>query len=313
MSTISEQLKEATKDLLTEDTLQSIEESFNQAVDEKVSLHVEKALVEQDEEHAVKLEKLLEAIDADHTKKLKHMVSAIDHNHGQKLQAVARKFNNTLNEEAGDFKDGIIDNISNYLELYLEEATPAAEIKEAMKNTHAANMLSEMRNRLAVDKAMTTSSIRDAVVDGKKQIEKTSMQSKMLEEKNADLERQLNRTKSKLILEEKTQDLPENKKRYMYKVLGNKSPSFITENFEYTLNLLEKTEEERLEKFKQEAQESQTGVDRPPAAQVIRESAQAEDMPAIVSESTLNESYVEEPEYADEGLGNVYMNELNKF
>ena len=124
---ITDQLKEATKDLLTEDTLQSIEESFNQAVDDKVQLHVEKALVEQDEAHAVKLEKLLEAIDSDHTKKLKHMVSAIDANHGQKLQAVAAKFSSTLNEEASSFKDEVIDGVSNYLDLYLEEAIPATQ------------------------------------------------------------------------------------------------------------------------------------------------------------------------------------------
>jgi hypothetical protein len=314
-NTITEQLKEATKDLLTEDTLQSIEESFNQAVDDKVQLHVEKALVEQDEEHAVKLEKLLEAIDADHTKKLKHMVSAIDANHGQKLKVVAEKFNNTLNEEAGEFKEEVIDGVSNYLDLYLEETIPQAAIKQAMENTHAVNVLQEMRKKLSVDRAMATNSIRDAVVDGKKQIEETSLQAKMLEEKNAALSQELNKAKSKLILEEKTQDLPENKKRYMFKVLGNKTPGFINENYDYTLNLLEKTEEERLEKFKQEAQESKTSVDRPPSPKLVQESAP---IPAIVSEASIaEEPVIEESVDSEEnfapGLGSVYMNELNKF
>lgn len=316
-SKITDQLKEATKDLLTEDTLQSIEESFNQAVDDKVQLHVEKALVEQDEAHAVKLEKLLEAIDADHTKKLKHMVAAIDANHGQKLKAVAQKFNSTLNEEATSFKDEMIDGVSNYLDLYLEEAIPADQIKQAMENTHAVNMLQEMRKKLSIDKAMATTSIRDAVVDGKKQIEQTSLQAKMLAEKNASLEADLKKAQSKLILEEKTQDLPENKKRYMIKVLGNKTPEFINENYDYTLNLLEKTEEERLEKFKQEAQETQATVDRPPRPEVVLENT-AGDTPAIISEATLDEApvveeSVEQYEEPDTGLGSLYMNELNKF
>lgn len=319
MSTISKQLKEATKDLLTEDTLQSIEESFNHAVDEKVQLHVEKALVEQDEEHAIKLEKLLEAIDADHTKKLKHMVSAIDANHGQKLKTVASKFNATLNEEAGEFKDGVVDNISNYLDLYLEEACPTEHIKQAMENTHAVNVLQEMRKRLAIDKAMTTDSIRNAVVDGKKQIEQNSLQSKMLAEENATLEKELYKVKAQLILEARTKDLPENKKRYMYKVLGNKSPSFITENYDYTLNLLEKTEEERLEKFKLEAQASQKAVDRPPSSRRVARSTTG-DEPAIISERSFNaedlRQVVEESDANDNfepGFGNMYMSELNKF
>ena len=316
-SKITDQLKEATKDLLTEDTLQSIEESFNQAVDDKVQLHVEKALVEQDEAHAVKLEKLLEAIDADHTKKLKHMVAAIDANHGQKLKAVATKFNSTLNEEAASFKDEVIDGVSNYLDLYLEEAIPAEQIKQAMENTHAVNMLQEMRKKLSIDKAMATTSIRDAVVDGKKQIEQTSLQAKMLAEKNASLELDLKKAQSKLILEEKTQDLPENKKRYMIKVLGNKTPEFINENYDYTLNLLEKTEEERLEKFKQEAQETQANVDRPPRSEVVLENTDG-DTPAVISEATLEETpvveeSVEQYEEPDSGLGSIYMNELNKF
>ena len=54
MSDIKTTLKDATKDLLTEETLNDIEQAFNQAVEDRVSLHVEKALVEQDEDHAVK-------------------------------------------------------------------------------------------------------------------------------------------------------------------------------------------------------------------------------------------------------------------
>ena len=103
MSDIKDTLKEATKDLLTEETLNGIQTAFDQAVEDKVSLHVEKALIEQDEDHAVKLEKLLEAVDTDHTGKLKSIVSAIDKNHSQKLKAVVDKYTNTLNEEANQF------------------------------------------------------------------------------------------------------------------------------------------------------------------------------------------------------------------
>ena len=46
MSTIIDVLKEATKDILSEETLKDIETVFNTSVNEKVELHVNKALTE---------------------------------------------------------------------------------------------------------------------------------------------------------------------------------------------------------------------------------------------------------------------------
>ena len=253
MNNIKDTLKEATKDLLTEETLNAIEQAFTQAVDDKVSLHVEKALIEQDEDHAIKLEKLLEAVDIDHTDKLKNVVGAIDVNHSQKLKVVANKFRETLNEEAGQFKDQVVDNISNYLELYIDETIPTADIEQAMQNNHATNKLNQMRRALAVDKAMTTSGVKEAVMDGKKQIDENKAKSRVLAEQNKTLHTKLVKVESNLLLEKMTKQLPTTKKAYMYKVLGDKTPKFITENFDYTLKLLEKTEEERLEKYQSEA------------------------------------------------------------
>ena len=48
---VSEILKEANKGILTEDTLKEIQNLFEGAVDEKVKIHVEKALIEQDPHH----------------------------------------------------------------------------------------------------------------------------------------------------------------------------------------------------------------------------------------------------------------------
>jgi hypothetical protein len=60
---ITEQLKKVASDVLSEETLGSIEQAFNESVQSKAEelaqLRVEKALVEQDEEHSVKLERLL--------------------------------------------------------------------------------------------------------------------------------------------------------------------------------------------------------------------------------------------------------------
>ena len=119
-SQIKQQLEKVASDVLTEETLESIEQSFNEAVqskaDELAQLRIEKALIEQDEEHSIKLEKLLEAIDADHTTKLEKVVEALDSTHAEKLRTVVEKFRTEIDQDAKVFKEGLIDKISNYLD-----------------------------------------------------------------------------------------------------------------------------------------------------------------------------------------------------
>jgi hypothetical protein len=253
MENITDILKEATNDVLTEEVLQQIEEAFNTAVEEKSSIHVEKALVEQDDVHATKLETLLEAIDNDHTKKLHRVVDAVTQNHTNKLKGVIGMYQNTINEEAGGFKDELVNNISTYLDVYLEEKVPEQEIAEAVKAKKAEHLVGQLRNALGVDMALAQDSIAEAVVDGKHQIDKSSEAIVQLNEHNEELTHELIRARSHILLSEKTIDIPQNKKNYIFKVLAGKSEKFINENFDYTLKLFDKTEEERLEQYKQEA------------------------------------------------------------
>ena len=171
MADIKQALKEGTDGIVSEEVLNEIEQAFNTAVEEKASLQVEAALVQQDEEHATKVQQLLEAIDDDHTEKMNRVVSAINENHSQKLQMVLEKVNQDLNESAGGFKQNLVENVSNYLDLYLEETFPADTLQEAVDNKRAHSVLGEMRKMLAVDMALATDSIKDAVKDGKTQID----------------------------------------------------------------------------------------------------------------------------------------------
>jgi hypothetical protein len=288
---ISELLKAATKDILTEDVLKEIESAYEASVDAKVQLHVEKALNEQDEDYASKLETLLEAVDADHTAKLEKVVEALDADRARKLKQIVEKYETALTEEATNFKSEMIDQVSNYLELYLEEKLPAAEIQEAVNNKRAASVLSEMRNMLSVDMALAQESIRDAVVDGKTRIDEAASQLETANKRIATLTEQLNTVNASLTLEKKISSLDEDKKKYMKKMLGSKSAKFIAENFDYTLGLYEKSEEERFNNLVTEAREETvtTAVDRP-----------------IIEES------VETPASEDRTF-NLYLNELHKY
>jgi len=286
-------LKEAAKDILTEDVLKEIETAFETSVNEKVKLHVEKALNEQDADYAKKLETLIEAIDADHTKKLKKVVEAIDADRSAKLKAVVEKYEGSLNQEATDFKSSLVDHVSKYLDLYLEEKIPTTSVNEAVKNKRAVALLEDIRKTLSVDMALATDNIRDAVIDGKTKIDEAAVQLEAAKKQVNKLVEENKKLNSDLILEKKISNLDEEKKAYMKKMLGNRSAEFITENFDYTLKLYDKTEEERLTSLKSEAinESVASSIDRP----VIEEKVVA------TSEVTNDPSFT------------AYMSELKKY
>jgi len=253
MQNISDILREATNGQVDEVVLTDIENAFNSRLQEKAKLHVDKALLEQDELYSAKLEQLLEAIDADHSAKLEKVVKAIDKDRVAKLKAVVTKYENTLNEDAEVFKADLVESISEYLDAFLEESVPTAEIKEAVKNKKAITVLEGLRKHLAVDSALEKKSIKDAVSDGKNQINEATVRlESALQEKDAVIE-ELNSIKSNLLIEQKTSRLDERTSKFVKKMLNGKSYDYIAENFDYTLKLFGKKEESRLESLKTEA------------------------------------------------------------
>ncbi len=253
MQNISDILREATNGQVDEVVLTDIENAFNTRLEEKSKLHVDKALLEQDELYSAKLEQLLEAIDTDHSAKLEKVVKAIDKDRVAKLKAVITKYETNLNEDAEVFKAQLVESISDYLDAYLEESVPAAEIKEAVRNKKAITVLEGLRQHLAVDSALEKKSIKDAVSDGKNQInEANNRLESALHEKDAVLE-ELNDIKSNLLIEQKTSGLDERTSKFVKKMLNGKSYDYIAENFDYTLQLFGKKEERRLESLKTEA------------------------------------------------------------
>ena len=242
-------LNEQVREILSEESIQAIEKAF----EDKIKLQVEAALTKQDDLYSSKLVQLMEAIDKDHTNKLKSVVNAIDADNAKKLKKVINKYEYTLNTEAKSFKDNLVTSISDYLEEFLEESIPTEAINEATKNRSAMEVLSNLRRVLAVDSALMSESVQDAVIDGKQQIDSLTERVKVLEQENTTIKESYKKVKSELLLETLTSELPQSKKEFMKKVLGDKSPTFIKENFEYTLRLFDKKEKERLEMIKEQA------------------------------------------------------------
>lgn len=296
MASIKETLKESVEGLLSEDTLNEIEAAFNSAVAEKADLQVEAALTKQDEEHADKVQHLLEAIDDDHTKKLERIVEAITVNHTQKLKQVVSKFQGTLNEEAGDFKSSMVGSVSNYLDLYLDKTFPADMLEEAVTNKRAKSILDEVRNMLSVDMALATESIREAVVDGKNQINEASVKLDQVVTENSELKGELDGLKAEKVLNELSANLPDYKKKYVQKVLGDKNAQFIAENFDYTLELFDKESKKEEEVLKEEATATAKSADAEP---IVEEPVE------VVEEGATDVD--QDPSF------NSYMSELGKY
>ena len=281
---IKQILSEATNGALNEEVLSEIENVFEQKVNDKVEIHVEQALNGQDELYTEKLNVLIQKIDEDHSSKLKRVVNAIDSDRANKLKMVIEKYESALNGEAESFQTQLIESISDYLDVYLEEKIPAESVQEAVKNTKAKKILEGLRNHLAVDSALEKQSIKEAVVDGHNQINEASKKLESIAKQNAVLKEELQAAKAGLILEQKTAGLDKRAKQYVSKVMQGKDAEFITENFDYTLKLFKKKESNRLETLKEEAFSTRKNVDR-----VIYEDTKQEIVEEKVSSPYLQE------------------------
>lgn len=242
-------LPKQAEEVLTEESVKAIET----AIEEKIQLSVEAALTNQDDLYAEKLEELVGAIDKDHTSKLNRVVEAVDINNANKLIHVVKRYEKELGGRANQFKTTLVESISDYLEEYIEESVPTQAIEEATKNRTAREVLSNLRKVLAVDSTLMSESVKEAVVDGKTQIDQLATKVNKLKKENTLLKEAYTKQKAHLLLQSKTANISGKKKEYLIKILEDKSPTFIRENFDYTAKLFDKKDKERLSVIKEEA------------------------------------------------------------
>lgn len=232
-------LENVDKEILTEETLDRIETAFNEAVvqkvNERVDLEVESALIELDEDHSKKLDRVIRAIDEDHTTKLKYVVRSIENDHVKKLKCLVRKYDRELTESAGSHIDVLAEEISNYLDGFVEELVPSNVIREAAKNTHASNLLREAKNVLSVDETLANSQVREAIRDGATQI-------KTLKRENARLKKIKSFKQGESLLERATANMSNSKTNFIKRRLSGKPVEFIKENFRFVEKMYEEKE-----------------------------------------------------------------------
>jgi hypothetical protein len=306
-------LNEQFKDLISEETLNTIEEAFQQAVEEKSKERIQlesdnvkqkldehytarlEDLVEKiDADHSAKLKKLVEAIDTDHAVKLQKLVKGIDKKHTQMLQQVVEKYNAELTEKATSFQDGLLEEISNYLDLYLDRNLPKEQISEAVNNIKAVKQLAQIRQIVGISEDFVDNEVKEALVDGKRTIDSLRAELNESLKENAELNQRVNNAESSIILEKKTADMPSAKRQFVTKLLRNKTPRYIEENFSYVVDMFEKETEEEVDEIKESVKSQFTKTPR-----VDRQ---------IIEESKTIDNEMERTESSDSVIG--YLNEM---
>ena len=337
-------LEEQFKDLISEDTLNAIEEAFQQAVEEKtvektkaetqkfnehIELekesisqkldeeyteklntviqkidedHTEKlnAIIEKiDIDHSAKLEKLLEAIDTDHAVKLQKLVKNIDVKHTEMLKQIIEKYETQITVEAKEFQEKIVEEISNYVDLYLDKTVPKDQISEAVENIRAQKQIQDIRKIVGVTEEFVDTEIKEALIDGKKTIDSLRSELNVSLKENATLNHQLKKANASILLENKTANMTTTKKQFVNKLLKNKTPEYIEENFNYVVEMFEKETEQEIEDAQEEILTDSTTI------------STAIDRPEIIEEKINFNNEIERDTEKVESVSG-YLNEMKK-
>ena len=235
-------------EVLNEGSKKAIAEAFEHAVtervDTRVKLEVEEAAQQLDESHADKLQTLLEAIDEDHTNKLKKVLGKVDADYAEKLEQVIEKYESMVKEEAIGFRDQLTTEMSNYMDMYLGTMLPEEQIQEAVKNTQAKKIVDAVKELVSIDEDYISDTIRGALEDGKSRIDSLSEELTEAVRTNIQINQDLKKARTSLVLEQKTAEFDQNKKRYVMRVLNEKSPDEVEENFDYVVEMFERDESE---------------------------------------------------------------------
>jgi len=282
MNKFSEILGKVDSDVINEETAKEITQAFEAAVEEKtnsrIQLELESALTKQDEDHAQKLKKLLEAIDTDHTGKLQKVVNTITENHTEKLEKIVGFYRKSLNEKAENFSNKIINEISNYLDIYLEKKVPTLQLEEAVANTYARKQLAKIREMVGIDPETINEDVKKMITNGKQKIDELTKRLNESYRENHDLLEKVQKGNTTIILEQKTKGMPASKKEFVFNLLNDKDSSYIEENFNYVVEMFERSEEDKATDLVEEAkQKAVSRKAKVPSASVVNESKNAQE------------------------------------
>ena len=251
------------KNIFNEDTLKQvsaiIEAKVNEKTEARVTLAVEAATKTLDEDMTEKMKHLVETIkrniDKDHLTKIKYVVEQLNTDHLGKLVTLKENYDTLLKKTAQEHKMQLVESVDTFLEKYIDKNLPKKVIEEAAKNNHVANMLNEARKILGVDEKFVKTNIKEAFIDGKKQIDR-------LAQENAKLKQDKNREETHRFLVEHTANLPADVAKFIRSNLENKPLNVVKENFNYVKELYDIREKKKKTALLNESKPIVSNVDR---------------------------------------------------
>lgn len=246
---IKDLFTEDVRKLLSEDSLDAIQTAF----ENKLKGSIDLALEAQDTLYADQLKTLVSTIDKDHTKKMKKLVEAVDRGNAQKLVKVVNKYERDSLVESKKFKAQIVNTISAYLDEFLNESISVDDLRQAVDNKTAYNVLEGLRTALSVDSALMKESVKEAVMDGKNKLVEKETKLTDLSAKYNTLMEENESLKKNMFLESKLSGFNSDKKTFLKKAFTDKPLTYIQENMDYAIRLFDKKEKEKLVSIREEA------------------------------------------------------------
>lgn len=276
-------LQEAKIEGLTEESANVIATAFetelNKKADELAKLQVESALKAQDADYTAKCETLMEKIDADRANKLLIVKNKLEESYKAKLQKVIDRHEQVLHKEAVSHKNEFLEKIDSYLDVFLNDAIPHEQLKEAVANIRYKKIVEQFKDVLTVNEATVNESIKSAILDGKSQIESLQEQVDTLTKEKQALLRESQIAQSKGLIAEMTKTLPKEKAEFVTRTLSDKTPDYIKENFNYVVKLFDKDEQKTREKLAESAKQEKVlehGKAEKQEQKIIKENVQKE-------------------------------------
>lgn len=257
---ITDLLPESIRAELGEDSIQAIQEAFNNAVDrkvdEQVSLAVKCAEANFDEQTNKSVTELMEMAELNYKLKFVKALNALKEKFEQREAKIKAFYNKQLTESAKAFQKSLVKRIDESIRLGVAKAIPTKQLKESLRNRMAINTIAHMKNLLSVNDTTVREAYRPAIREAKKRIDESTERASLLAERNKSLIEENKALKADLYLAERTKNLSPEAQAYMQRVMKGSTEKFIKENFQNVYGMFKRQDEGRREAVAQLTMES---------------------------------------------------------
>jgi hypothetical protein len=265
------------KDLLPKELLEAVsaeglatlQEAFDKLVESKVSEQIQTAVksaeVSLDAVLTERMQNLVAKLDENAKINLVKVVNKLNENHAAEVKAIKTQAVKRINEtkenankaianlkesyenktakEAEMFRESITKELGKFITENIDKCIPYDEIRAAVKNTKAIELLESFKQLLNFDAVYEAESLKRPILEAYTRIENGKKEISSLNEENESLKAELAEAKAviaeaerKAYLAKRLAEIPSKDQRmFVERVLEKASLQFIKENFEYTV------------------------------------------------------------------------------